>query len=108
MHRIARRPAQVALVLAALLFAGPAAAQYREFPGRIEAVDGANLTVSNRKGDNVTFARDEASQVRGRKSSWAGLARGDRVTVSWKMTDTPRRAWIVNVMPARPEDGGKE
>ena len=108
MHRIARRFAQVALVLAALLVAGPAAAQYREFSGRIEAIDSASLTVANRQGDNVSFARDEASQVRGRRSSWAALARGDRVTVSWKMTDTPRRAWIVNVMPVRPGDGGKE
>ena len=108
MYRIARRLAQVSLVLAALLFAEPAAAQDREFFGRIEAVDGGHVTVANRQGDNVTFARAEGSQVRGRRSAWGGLARGDRVIVSWKMTDTPRRAWIVNVMPVRPEDGGRE
>ncbi len=108
MHRVARRCAPIGLILAALLFAGPAAAQYREFSGRIEAVDGSRLTVVTRAGDNVTFARDEASQVRGSKSSWAALAKGDRVTVSWRMTDTPRRAWIVNVMPPRAENGGEE
>jgi len=86
-------------LLAALLLAAPlpATGQLREFTGRVERVSGDTLVVANRMGDTMSFARAEATVVRGAKSSWSELASDDRVSVSWKFADEPRTAWVVRV-----------
>ena len=70
----------------------------REFTGVVERAGGKKLVVENRMGDSVAFARIEATQVTGRKSSWGELAKGDRVTVSW---NKKRQAHRVRVLRAK-------
>ena len=94
------------LALGLCLFAAlDAAAQTREFTGRIDRVDEEKLIVDNRMGDKVSFARADASVVVGEKSSWEDLKQSDWVTVHWKMIDKPRKAYKVLVLPPRKSEG---
>lgn len=77
----------------------------REFTGRIAAVDERRLVVESGEGDRLAFLRTPATEIRGAgKGSWADLAPGDRVAVSWRMMDEPRKAYRVEVLPAREGD----
>jgi hypothetical protein len=75
-----------------------ASAQARDFTGVVERAGGKKLVVLNRMGDSVAFTRVEQTKVRGAKSSWGDLAKGDRVTVTWKEN---RQAQSVRVLPAK-------
>jgi hypothetical protein len=96
---------RVSLALAlALVLAGAASAQYREFTGKVDEVDEQRLTVDNRMGDTVTFERLDATRVSGQdKQQWRDLEKSDWVTVHWKMVDKPRKAYRVDVLP--PKEG---
>jgi hypothetical protein len=81
-----------------LLLALPAAAQgLRDFSGQITSAGGQTIQVKNRQGDSLGFQRAPGTVVSGAKSSWEGLAVGDSVTVSWKLSDQPRVAHRVRV-----------
>jgi Domain of unknown function (DUF5666) len=86
-----------ALALLGLAVAGPAAAQGREFAGTIESVDAGAIAVVDRRGERLSFGRDDATAVEG-KGGWNALAPGDRVIVKWSLDDGPRRAQRVIVL----------
>ena len=104
----------------ALAFASPAFADcegMREFTGLIQGMkkgEKGGFVVDNRQGDKVKFVRDATSVVvdeRGGdkpKSKWDELANGDYVSVCWKFTDNPRKAYKVTVRPAPAESGAVE
>ena len=97
----------VALVLVAapLMAPGAAFAQYREFAGKIDKINKKKLIVDNRMGDKLTFNKTGETEVTGEKEEWEKLKKGDWVSVSWKMMDKPRKAYIVSVQPPRDEAG---
>lgn len=82
----------------ALLAAGPAGADHRDFAGRVKKVSKKRVTVENRMGDRRSFVRGEKTRVRGGRSSWDGLAPGDEVIVDWHLEDRPARARRVRVI----------
>ena len=87
-----------------LLTATAASAQYREFTGRIVQVDANQMTVNSRKGDQLAFVPAGEVRVTGSgKARWSDLAESDRVNVSWKMVDSPPKAYKVKVLPKRQE-----
>jgi len=105
-----------ALVIgASLVLSGPAFAGcegMREFTGLIQSMKKGNkggFVVDNRQGDKVKFIRDETSAVvdesggAKKKEKWDDLANGDYVSVCWKFTDNPRKAYKVQVKPAPKE-----
>jgi hypothetical protein len=96
-----RTLALVALLASAGL-AAPALAQTRDYTGQIASVGGGSLVVDNRSGDEVTFRRTDETRVTGARSSWGALAKGDRVTVRWKLGDNPRKAYEVVVRSKAP------
>ena len=49
-------------------------------------------------GDKVSFAKVDETVVKGEKSEWGKIKKNDWVSVSWKMTDKPRKAYTVEVM----------
>ncbi|MCA9511538.1 MAG: hypothetical protein R3E88_09260 [Myxococcota bacterium] len=103
----ARRRTARALALAVLVAfasAAPAAADTRAFTGRIVRVSGSTVTVDNRMGDELSFARTEATRVVGLKNGWDALAKGDWVSVAWKFVDKPAKAYEVRVLPPRDDD----
>ena len=109
MRRVAWRPIHIAaaLVLAASVSAPSlASAQMREFTGRVDKVTKKKMIVDNRLGDKVTFiyAKEETT-VEGTKSEWKELKAKDWVTVSWKFTDKPRKAYKVVVFEKDEEEG---
>ena len=97
-------PKLVTVALAALLLVAlpslPATGQTRDFAGQVASVSGGTLVVENRTGDKVSFKRSEQTRVTGARSSWGALAKGDRVTVRWKLSDSPRVAREVVVRSA--------
>lgn len=102
MRRIQRRFLRLA-GLAVLLSCGlpsSVSAQLREFTGRVDAAMAGKLVVDN-GGDKVAFAPAASVVVSGRKQSWQALAKGDWVTVSWRLSDRPRKAHRVVVLPPR-------
>lgn len=108
MPRILRNLALLVLVLAAAPLVAPTAAmaQYREFTGRIDKVDGKKVIVDNRMGDKVAFNKLDETAVEGEdKGAWDDLKKGDWVTVSWKFVDKPRKAYKVTVVPPKEEEG---
>jgi hypothetical protein len=113
MRRIDRNVAWIACAgfLLALLTAGAASAQYREFTGRVDKINKSKMIVDNRMGDKVAFERvddtkiDDTSGADKPKKSWRDLDREDWVTVKWKMMDKPRKAYEVIVLPAKEEAG---
>jgi hypothetical protein len=94
----------IALLLAVVAFSVPvheASAQGREFVGRIVSISGDRMRVDSR-GDKMDFKASRSTRVKGQgKSDWGSLAKGDRVSVSWKMTDASPIAHSVVVMPPR-------
>ena len=93
------------LVLAALIVVPSiASAQYREFTGRIDMVKGKKFIVDNRKGDKVRFEFIESTEVTGEKKTVKSIKKKDWVTVSWKFTDKPRKAYKIVVLPPREDD----
>lgn len=103
MRKISGRIALWVLVAAALppILSTPASAEYREFSGKVSEISGDELVIDNRRGDRVSFKRSGATKVTGAKQSWQAIARGDWVSVSWKMVDNPRVAYEVVVMPPK-------
>ncbi len=99
MQTVARRALLVALVVlaGATFVAAGAAAQDREFTGTIQKTGGGSITVESRRGTTMDFGRTGATVVTGAKGSWGELAKGDRVTVSWQIDDSPRVAYEIVV-----------
>jgi hypothetical protein len=118
MKRVLCRLALVALVLvaASAVLPEPASAQYREFNGRIDKVDGTKVIVDNRQGDKVSFNKlaettvgvAEGATLPEKREKWEDLKKGDWVTVSWKFVDKPRKAYKVTVLPPKEEAGAEE
>ena len=110
----------VLLAGTSLVFAGPAFAGcegMREFTGLLQGMKkGAKggFVVDNRQGDKVKFIRDATSAVVDEsggatpKTEWDKLANGDYVSVCWKFTDNPRKAYKVTVKPAPKEEAAEE
>ena len=109
MRRTLRALALAALVAFALPVAMPglaSAQSYREFTGKVGAIDAQKVVVDNRMGDEVTFERLDDTAVAGQeKRAWRDLKKNDWVTVHWKMTDKPRKAYRVDVLPPKDEGG---
>ncbi len=105
LRRLALTLALVASV--ALIAPGLAAAQMREFTGRIDRVSAKKMIVDNRMGDKVSFVPADdvevSSETEEGKTSWKSLKKGDWVTVSWKFIDKPRKAYKVEVLVPREE-----
>ena len=95
--------AAIAILAAAVLLPSMASAQYREFTGRIDQVKKQKFIVDNRQGDKVQFVFIESTEVSGEKKAVKKIKKGDWVTVSWKFTDKPRKAYKVLVLPPREE-----
>jgi hypothetical protein len=79
--------------------ASPADNQFREFSGKIDVVNNKKIIVDNRMGDKVTFINVDETEVVGGKTEWKNLKKGDRVAVSWKFIDKPRKAYSIIVAP---------
>jgi len=112
MRKTLRALALVTLVCGALpLVAAPALAQFREFSGQVDKLKKGKkgkMIVDNRQGDKVSFVKAEEVEVSGEgKTDWDELKKGDYVTVSWKFTDKPRKAYKVEVKPA-PKDAATD
>ena len=102
-----------------LVFAAPASAGcegMREFTGLIQNMkkgEKGGFVVDNRQGDKVKFIRDATSAVVDEsggekpKAKWDDLANGDYVSICWKFTDDPRKAYKVQVKPA-PKDAAAD
>jgi hypothetical protein len=106
MRNTSCRLAPLALIAVAvsLLLASGASAQYREFIGRVDEISTEKLSVDNRRGDKVPFVHSEGTRVSGEgKKEWKQIAKGDWVSVSWKMMDKPRVAYKIKVLPPRKE-----
>jgi hypothetical protein len=108
------------LLFGASVLAGPAFAGcegMREFTGLLQSMkkgEKGGFVVDNRQGDKVKFIRDATSTVVDEsggakpKGEWDSLANGDYVSVCWKFTDNPRKAYKVTVKPAPQEVGEEE
>ena len=108
MSSVVRRSVLVlaSLVLAAAVLAPSlATAQYREFTGRIDKINNKKMIVDNRMGDKVSFNFVDETEVSGLKTDRKKLKQKDWVTVSWKFTDKPRKAYKIEVIPERKEAG---
>jgi hypothetical protein len=106
--RAVRRTAVLAsLGLAlSLVAAAAASAQYREFTGNVDKIDAQKMIVDNRMGDKVAFERLDETVVSGQqKKTWWDLKKNDWVTVHWKMTDKPRKAYEVDVLSPKDAAG---
>ena len=104
------RMALIALValIVPVAMPGAAAAQMREFVGKVDKIDAKKLIVDNRKGDKVSFDKVAETTVEGTKTDWATIKKDDWVSVSWKMMDKPRKAYKITVMPPKEEAGADE
>ena len=110
----------VLVVSASLAFGAPAFAGcegMREFTGLLQGLkkgEKGGFVVDNRQGDKVKFIRDKTSTVADEsggatpKDEWDKLANGDYVSVCWKFTDNPRKAYKVTVKPAPKENTTEE
>ena len=108
------------VVGASLVLSGPAFAGcegMREFTGLLQGMKKGKkggFLVDNRQGDKVKFIRDDTSAVIDEsggakpKADWDDLANGDYVSVCWKFTDNPRKAYKVTVKPAPKEEVAEE
>jgi hypothetical protein len=110
MKKMIRRTALFAMLamLLPLALPGTASAQMREFSGKVDKISGTKLIVDNRKGDKVSFETIESTEVTGEKTSVDAIKKDDWVTVSWKMIDKPRKAYKIQVLPPREEEGEDE
>ncbi len=115
MKRVLGRLALVVVALSVVL-PGMASAQYREFNGKIDKIDGNKVIVDNRQGDKVSFnklaettvAVAEGAQLPEKREKWEDLKKGDWVSVSWKFVDKPRKAYKVTVQMPKEEAGADE
>ena len=89
----------------ALVSAGAAHAQMRDFTGMVDEVSAKKIIIDNRQGDKVSFEKLDSTTVEGEKTKWEDIKKKDWVTVGWKFTDKPRKAYKVTVMPPRSEAG---
>ena len=107
MRRFAVSMALVACValVAPVLLPGSAAAQTREFTGKVDKISKNEVIVDNRMGDKVKFEKLDNTAVEGEKKEWKNVKKNDWVTVHWKMADKPRKAYKVIVLPPRKEEG---
>jgi hypothetical protein len=103
MGKALRKFALVTLVLVAL--PGIAAAQLRDFEGKVDKVDEKKVIVDNRKGDKIAFEKTGETTVEGDKTKWEDIKKDDWVAVSSKMLEKPRKAYKVTVTPAPAETG---
>jgi hypothetical protein len=101
MRVVSSRIAALALVAVALILPSVAAAEFRDFSGKVTEISGDKMVIDNRRGDQVAFRRSETTAVTGAKTSWGAIEVGDRVSVSWKMVDKPRVAHKVVVKPPK-------
>ena len=110
MRKLMIRMALIALValIVPVAMPGAAFAQMREFVGKVDKIDAKKLIVDNRKGDKVSFDKVAETTVEGTKTDWAAIKKDDWVSVSWKMMDKPRKAYKINVMPPKEEEGADE
>ena len=92
-HFAARVFALLAL-LSPLWAADPAAAQRRDWVGRVVSIDAQELEVKDRRGNKETFVRAENTLVEG-KSDWQAIAPGDKVLVRWNLTTKFARQVVV-------------
>jgi hypothetical protein len=86
-----------------LAMSSDASAQYRAFAGKVKSISSDEIRVDNRKGDEISFVRTDATVVEGEKTSWRAIEKNDWVSVSWKMMDAPRVAYRIVVMPPKKE-----
>ena len=87
-----------------LLAAAPATAcelsdEYRQMNGTVAAIDGGTLTLAQRGGSQVAFAKASGVEVMGARKSWGAIAEGDRAIVAWRISDSPAVAHQVCVLP---------
>ena len=92
--RIAARAVALGVVLSSLWAADPAAAQRRDFVGRVVSIDAQSLQVKDRRGNALTFVRAENTVVEGR-DDWQAIAAGDKVLVRWNLTTGIARQVVV-------------
>ena len=86
-------------LLASLWFADPAAAQNREFAGKVVAASSQSIGVKDRRANIVNFTRSEKTIVEG-KDGWDSIVVGDRVLVRWKLGDgTASRVIVLESAP---------
>ena len=69
MRKLMTRMALVALValIVPVAMPGAAAAQMREFVGKVDKIDDKKVIVDNRKGDKVSFEQGRGDHRRGRE-----------------------------------------
>jgi hypothetical protein len=96
------------LGLCALLLPGLAAAQMREFRGKVDKINKRQVIVDNRMGDKLKFKPAADVVVDGEKDAYKRVKRNDWVIVSWKMADNPRVAYRIHVLPEQAEAGKDE
>ena len=82
-----------AMLVVGIATAEVAAAQAREFAGKVVSA-GPTLTVEDRRGDRVAFTRTEQTIVTGRPS-WDAIAVGDRVIVRWILAEGRKARRVV-------------
>ena len=88
-------------MLASFWLADGAAAQSREFVGKVVTASPQSLAVKDRRANIVTFTRSEKTKVEG-KGSWEEIVVGDRVLVRWKLGDgSASRVIVLERAPAR-------
>jgi len=107
MLHAARKAGQIVLLalVASIVWDASASAQMREFTGLVDNVSEKKIIVDNRKGDKVSFNKLDETTVEGEKTKWEDIKKKDWVTVAWKFTDNPRKAYKVVVLPPREEEG---
>ena len=107
-----RRMLLLALAVGLLPLAVPsiATAQYREFTGTITKVGKKKMRVDNRMGEEVRFKKTDATVVEDQrpprmkhpaKVRWEDLRVDDLVVVEWSLSDKPRKAYRIIVLPPR-------
>jgi hypothetical protein len=96
------------LALAPLALATVAQAQLRDFKGKVDSIDAKAVIVDNRKGDKIKFDKIDTTTVKGEKTKWEDIKKGDWVAVASKMLEKPRKAYEVNVLPPQEEAGEDE
>jgi hypothetical protein len=96
----AARALAVLALLSPLWLAERAHAQHHDFAGRVVSISAQSIAVKDRRGNTMTFARGNKTQVEG--SSWEAIAAGDQVLVRWNLVDGIARHVIVLERPPRP------
>ena len=83
---------------------------HRQFTGKLDKIDKkkGRVYVDNRKGDKVQFFKTDTTKVGTEvadleRPDFDSLKKEDWVTVYWKFTDKPRKAYCIDVLPPREE-----